>query len=394
MTQKQKIKSKVLRPLHSSYEASDMQSPDSMSDGLQKQVTDEAHSVKQADSFVQEEKTLSEKEWDVQHQHDLGSNHVDVDLQEEQRLNQVAVDQSVTDFEKNKQKSKGYQQRVDRNIQMMGSSLQMQVKRLQTLQADFIAKSASQDNKEIAGLSQKKIQIMEHANSWSNLISLSINDKLMNGGKDKTHEETHVGEMDTLLGSTTERQKSLVINGAVVTLDEDIALAVERQRSPMIASRSSLRRYQAAEGVSDEVVHDVEKMAKKITKELNRERKAIQKEVNKVDSLEQQAKYRQFRSCSYEKMEDTLLSDRVESPQNGFIAPRVSFMQSSREMSYNGDYERQTTYSYFMDNRPVRKLPFMKWSDLQMESTCLPNGRPLPQMSSYQSEYLSYECGN
>lgn len=357
--------------------------PDSFSDGLVKDVTDKAHETSQASSFVQEEKSIGDKEREQKALHHLESD-IDVDLQKERQQKQIAVDQSLEDFEKNRQRTKQYEQRVDKNIQTMQKAHETQINRLRAIQADFIAKAGSQSTNEASAYASQKFAVLHNANSLSNLISMAINDALMNSGKDKTHEETHVGEQDTLLGVTPGRQKSIVINGAVVTLDEDIAQAIERQRSPLTASRPSLRKYQAAEGVSNEVARDITKQANKILKEVTKEQRALEKEVQKTDRVFQKSEF----DRRYQQMEDMLSQDRLDVVYT-WQKPSQYYVQGS---SYNYDYEKQSQQQRMMDQRPVRQLPTLRWGDVQMQDEYLPNGRRLPQIDyGYAEQQRQYQ---
>lgn len=353
-----------------------MHNPDSLSDGYCLDVTDEAHVVEQVQSFAHEEKTLCDKEREMKDLHHLRSD-VDVDLQKERQQKQIEVDQSLDEFEKNRERTKQYERRVDKNIQTMQQAHDMQINRLRAIQADFIAKAGSQDSQELSSYASQKFAVLNNANSLSSLISMAINDAMMNAGKDKTHEETHVGEQDSLLGPTKGRQKSIVINGAIVTLDEDIAHAIERQRSPLTASKPSLRKYQAAEGVSNEVVKELNKTAKKIIKEVEREQREIQKEVQRMDKMVQKSAFEQ----RYQTMEQMMFHDRYDI-NSAWDVPKPMYQSQS---AYNYNYALQSEQERMMDTRPKRPLPSLRWGELQMQEERLPNGRQLPQLS-YQAQ--------
>lgn len=332
-------KSKVLR------KPGDM--PDTFSEGMSRQVTDEAHEQMQAASFEEQQKGLAQKQLELQMQHDVHKNPVD--LQKERKMDSLSVDPSLSDFEKNRQKQKLFERRIEKNILAMRQATEQQIRLLQALQADFIAKSASAGRYEAASFSTQRAAVVDNANSLSSLISMTINDALNNAGKDKTHEESYFGTSSLLFSGEQGRQKSIVINGAIVTLDEDVAQVIQEMRSPIMSGKAAMRKHAAADGVSKETAKIVEKAAKDIVKEVERGQLEIEKQVAAMDKVQGQVE-----QDSYARMEQMMLQDRQESERA--YAP----VKTYDETAYNYDYENQTPYQRAMDPRPVRRLPDVK----------------------------------
>lgn len=235
-------------------------------------ITDDAHAEEQAESVVDEEKTLSEKE--VEYKEKMGQEFSgESDLEKEERNKKVEVDNSLDEFEKARAQVR--QKRINQNVRDIEKTSEDQVKRMQNLRADYIGRgkrleyqgNVDKQHKLAQDYMREQDAVMNQANSMSNLVSMSINDALMNGGKDDSYAEDHVGEKHGLFKQESYgKQKSIIVNGAVVTVDKDIAEAVQKKRSPLLRGSKKLSVDGKVDGDSfDEIDDNADELLDKVS---------------------------------------------------------------------------------------------------------------------------------
>lgn len=235
-------------------------------------ITDDAHAEEQAESVVDEEKTLSEKE--VEYKEKMGQEFSgESDLEKEERNKKVEVDNSLDEFEKARAQVR--QKRINQNVRDIEKTSEDQVKRMQNLRADYIGRgkrleyqgNVDKQHKLAQDYMREQDAVMNQANSMSNLVSMSINDALMNGGKDDSYAEDHVGEKHGLFKQESYgKQKSIIVNGAVVTVDKDVAEAVQKKRSPLLRGSKKLSVDGKVDGDSfDEIDDNADELLDKVS---------------------------------------------------------------------------------------------------------------------------------
>lgn len=385
-------------------------------------VTDDAYAVSQSESFVQEEKTLAEKE--LEQKQKMGREvSGQTDLEEERETKRVQVEQNLDSFEK--ERVRVQKKRLHRNVKSIEQASQQQLKRMRAIQADYIAKAGNlQDTSDgvQAGLARtyaaKQEALMYDANSVSNLISMSINDALMNSGKDKTYEEDHVGEKQGFFGPKRGRQKTIVVNGATVMVDEDVAEVIQTRRSPILRCVSKKLSFSANQ-VSGETAKEIANSADAVLKDAevvmaeaddvsdSVAMAEVESQVQTVadekmaaldaEGVEEQADNKEsavpvvaavsaaelaeqrYKESSFAKLERRLEADRRQM-QYAFVKIPNRYQKSKYEYVYDKSEELSE------DGRQVRELPEISWGMVMYDDAYLPDGRPLPYI-----DYSDYE---
>lgn len=251
------------------------------------EVSDKAHAEAQSESFEYEEKTLDEME--AEYKQKMGQEESGkTDLQQEREKKRVLVDQSLTEYEKHRAQAR--QERMNVNIRDIEKASEDQVKHMQQLRADYIGRAQKvlsagdieQQQRLTKSYQQQQDAAMHQADSASNLVSMSINDALMNGGKDDAYAEDHVGEQYGIFHQESYgKKKTIVINGAPVTLDKDVAESIQEKRSPIFKSSKVLQ-----EDVKGDSVDEIEESAEDAMNEAKSEElsademKSVQKTVD------------------------------------------------------------------------------------------------------------------
>lgn len=383
-------------------------SNDEMNQELYRDVQDEAHVQKQAESVLDEKKTLFEKESESKQK--MGRiTSGQSDLEAERELER-ALEKSTDSLEEQKEKQKVKEKRYQRNKDTIENVTDKQIKRLRAIQADFIAKADAQVGNEVHSVSlmsqyeQQRDTLLQAGNSLSNLISMVINDKLMNMGKDKTYEENHIGERNGVFGAYEGRKKTLVIHGAMVTLDEDVAHAIEKQRSPILGSGGSKRLYSAAGGLTareaKELQKEVQKLLSEIEEIIQNSGKQIQGMNLQTDKLLHQSlgkvvqtkqdifREQQIQDMSvreeqeileqnrqerwrFEALEAQMEADRQRELSEIWTVPRYRY---GKQGLYD-EYDKQAEQQRQLERQ--RQIPQISWEAVT-EYEYLPNGRQVP----------------
>lgn len=383
-------------------------SNEEMTQEFYKEVQDEAHVEQQAESVLEEQKTLSEKE--LASKQKMGRvKSGQSDLEAERELEQ-ALEKSTDSLAEQKEKQKVKEKRYQRNKDTIENVTDQQIKRLRAIQADFIAKADAQVGNEVNSVSlmsqyeQQRDTLLQAGDSLSNLISMVINDKLMNMGKDKTYEENHIGERNGVLGAYEGRKKTLVIHGAMVTLDEDVAHAIEKQRSPMLGSGGSKRLYSAAGGLTAQEAKELQKEVQKLLSEIEeiiqnsgkqiqgmnlqtdkflhqslgkvaqtkqdilREQQLQDMSVREEQEILEQNRQERWR---FEALEAQMETDRQRELSETWTVPRYRY---GKQGLYD-EYDKQAEQQRQLERQ--RQIPQISWEAVT-EYEYLPNGRQVP----------------
>lgn len=325
------------------------------------QVEDVAHEEPQSESFLQEEKTLSEKE--AEYKQKMGREESGKsDLEEERELKRVQVEDSLESFEKDRARVR--QKRVRQNMAEVNRASKQQVEKVRNVQKTM------QANKQVYANVNAAKAVMYQNDTLSNLISMAINDAIMNSGREAGYEEDHMSEKAGLTGRPKGRQKTILVNGAMVTLDEDVANAITAKRSPLLGKQSGPVLDGAAEGRAksgSEIVLDdssvLEKTVSDVEKDMNASKDALRFSEAELAYLDSE----------FSKLEQSLQSDRQEIDR-AFVLYKLPYY---RKYDYGVSIEGS--------NRKTRDLPEVSWLDISQEY--LPNGRKLPYIER-ENNYL------
>lgn len=209
------------------------------------QVQDDAHALEQSDSYMTEEKTLDEKEAEYKQKMGRESSGKS-DLEEEREQKKIQVDASVEEFEKNKAQEAAKRER-HANIQKVTAASRKQRDIMMARENTYknqmsAAKSAKESKSLTADYVAKQRATMYANNSLTNLMSMSINDAMINSGRKEAEDSDRPSTMrEMVFGQDSQgRQRTILVNGAMVTLDEDLAEEIQRQRSPFIMGTKKL----------------------------------------------------------------------------------------------------------------------------------------------------------
>lgn len=364
-------------------------------------VQDEAHEVQQSKSMMDEKRTVVEKEMNARQK--MGRTiSGQSDLEAERLLEKELRTLSAEDAKEQKVKQQVRQKRWERNKDLVENATDQQIKRLQAIQADFIAKADNQVANEMQSVrvlpeyQKQRDSLLQAGDSLSNLISMVINDKLMNMGKDKTYEEHHIGERGGMFGPYQGRQKTIVINGAVVTLDEDVAHAIEHMRSPTLGSAGSKRLYSRASGLTNkelramqkeveqllidiqEIIQNngkvLDKMDMQMSKQLQKSVDQVNQEIRvNTQNLAQQEENRlnRYEASNFAKLEAQMEADRQQALQQQWVVPRY---RSGKQGLYD-EYDRQAEQQRQLECQ--RQIPQISWEVVE-DYEYLPDGRQVP----------------
>lgn len=286
-------------------------------------ITDDAHAEEQAESVVDEEKTLAEKE--AEYKEKMGQEFSgESDLEKEERNKKVEVDNSLEEFEKARAQVR--QKRINQNVRDIEKTSGDQVKRMQNLRADYIGRgkrleyqgNVDKQHKLAQDYMREQDAVMNQANSMSNLVSMSINDALMNGGKDDLYAEDHVGEKHGLFKQESYgKQKSIIVNGAVVTVDKDVAEAVQKKRSPLLRGSKKLSVDGKVDGDSfDEIDDNADELLDKVSSPdlTSAEMSDVETDIdNKVDVAKEDLRKKRPNDMPHSVQEEELEDSDVES---------------------------------------------------------------------------------
>lgn len=347
---------------------------DGMDQELFLQVEDEAHVQQQSASYLDEQKGLREKDMDT-HQKMGVQEGGQSDLQLERQAAKVLQPSDELDsLEQERLKTR--RKRLERNIQTIQDASARQVDKMEALRAQFRAVTAnSPGHVNVQAYRNAQEAVMNQANSATSLFSMAINDALMNGGKAEGYEEDMVGETASLLGPKRGRQKTIVINGASVTLDEDVAEAILHQRSPIVSKRKKV--LTDGRGIPGAAVQEVDAAASKIVKSVDAQMDAAYEKVSDVQAeqtvqrevpakmLAMYAAYETYEKSRFAALERRIQADRCQMNQ-ALIVP-----------------EEGVQYAF---DQPVpqkqqeRELPAVAWAVVYEPMEYLPDGRRLPHM--------------
>ena len=283
------------------------------------------------------------------------------DIDEKRLLRKIEIEQSIAAFEEaelEKKKKAEFLTQIDKIKEASMSQLEKMREREKQYRIDL--EQALRDGKDTVQISKNYIDdqnaLLYNNDSMSMYLSMSINDALQNSTLDENN-NPEMSLKEHIFGRTSHgRQKSVLINGTPVMLDESIANAIQAKRSPILAehlveqsNQNDLSSNPEANALANP------SQSKSVTKELSEYQFEFDKMINILDK---------DRIQMTNMIKDTYsVSDKLKYAYDD-------------GMTYNSKRERE------LDVRPQRQLPkaALTWG-IVYEQELLANGRRLPRVN-------------
>lgn len=283
------------------------------------------------------------------------------DIDEKRLLRKIEIEQSIAAFEEaelEKKKKAEFLTQIDKIKEASMSQLEKMREREKQYRIDL--EQALRDGKDTAQISKNYIDdqnaLLYNNDSMSMYLSMSINDALQNSTLDENN-NPEMSLKEHIFGRTSHgRQKSVLINGTPVMLDESIANAIQAKRSPILAghlveqsNQNDLSSNPEANALANP------SQSKSVTKELSEYQFEFDKMINSLDK---------DRIQMTNMIKDTYsVSDKLKYAYDD-------------GMTYNSKRERE------LDVRPQRQLPkaALTWG-IVYEQELLAYGRRLPRVN-------------
>ncbi len=283
------------------------------------------------------------------------------DIDEKRLLRKIEVEQSIAAFEEaelEKKRKAEFLTQIDKIKEVSMSQLEKMREREKQYRIDL--EQALRDGKDTAQISKNYIDdqnaLLYNNDSMSMYLSMSINDALQNSTLDENN-NPEMSLKEHIFGRTSHgRQKSVLINGTPVMLDESIANAIQAKRSPILAghlveqsNQNDLSSNPEANALANP------SQSKSVTKELSEYQFEFDKMINSLDK---------DRIQMTNMIKDTYsVSDKLKYAYDD-------------GMTYNSKRERE------LDVRPQRQLPkaALTWG-IVYEQELLAHGRRLPRVN-------------
>lgn len=283
------------------------------------------------------------------------------DIDEKRLLRKIEIEQSIAAFEEaelEKKKKAEFLTQIDKIKEASMSQLEKMREREKQYRIDL--EQALRDGKDTAQISKNYIDdqnaLLYNNDSMSMYLSMSINDALQNSTLDENN-NPEMSLKEHIFGRTSHgRQKSVLINGTPVMLDESIANAIQSKRSPILAghlveqsNQNDLSSNPEANALANP------SQSKSVTKELSEYQFEFDKMINSLDK---------DRIQMTNMIKDTYsVSDKLKYAYDD-------------GMTYNSKRERE------LDVRPQRQLPkaALTWG-IVYEQELLAHGRRLPRVN-------------
>ena len=358
------IKSKKLSLLPfdelKSYTPEEIQESLEITDVSHNETPTKALERERDDSLTHTEKNLDEVEAEFKKDTNQKADTLS-DIDEKRLLRKIEIEQSIAAFEEaelEKKKKAEFLTQIDKIKEASMSQLEKMREREKQYRIDL--EQALRDGKDTAQISKNYIDdqnaLLYNNDSMSMYLSMSINDALQNSTLDEDN-NPEMSLKEHIFGRTSHgRQKSVLINGIPVMLDESIANAIQAKRSPILAGHL----------VEQSNQNDLSSNSEANTLANPSQSKSITKELSEY----------QF---EFDKMINSLDKDRIQ--MTNMIKDTYSVSDKLKYayddgMTYNSKRERE------LDVRPQRQLPkaALTWG-IVYEQELLAHGRRLPRVN-------------
>ena len=343
-----------------SYTPEDIQESLDITDVSHNETPTKALERERDDSLTHTEKNLDEVEAEFKKDTNQKADTLS-DIDEKRLLRKIEIEQSIAAFEEaelEKKKKAEFLTQIDKIKEASMSQLEKMREREKQYRIDL--EQALRDGKDTAQISKNYIDdqnaLLYNNDSMSMYLSMSINDALQNSTLDENN-NPEMSLKEHIFGRTSHgRQKSVLINGTPVMLDESIANAIQAKRSPILAghlveqsNQNDLSSNPEANALANP------SQSKSVTKELSEYQFEFDKMINSLDK---------DRIQMTNMIKDTYsVSDKLKYAYDD-------------GMTYNSKRERE------LDVRPQRQLPkaTLTWG-IVYEQELLAHGRRLPRVN-------------
>lgn len=343
-----------------SYTPEDIQESLDITDVSHNETPTKALERERDDSLTHTEKNLDEVEAEFKKDTNQKADTLS-DIDEKRLLRKIEIEQSIAAFEEaelEKKKKAEFLTQIDKIKEASMSQLEKMREREKQYRIDL--EQALHDGKDTAQISKNYIDdqnaLLYNNDSMSMYLSMSINDALQNSTLDENN-NPEMSLKEHIFGRTSHgRQKSVLINGTPVMLDESIANAIQAKRSPILAGHL----------VEQSNQNDLSSNPEANTLANPSQSKSITKELSEY----------QF---EFDNMINSLDKDRIQ--MTNMIKDTYSVSDKLKYayddgMTYNSKRERE------LDVRPQRQLPkaALTWG-IVYEQELLAHGRRLPRVN-------------
>lgn len=343
-----------------SYTPEDIQESLDITDVSHNETPTKALERERDDSLTHTEKNLDEVEAEFKKDTNQKADTLS-DIDEKRLLRKIEIEQSIAAFEESeleKKRKLEFLTQIDKIKEASMSQLEKMREREKQYRIDL--EQALRDGKDTAQISKNYIDdqnaLLYNNDSMSMYLSMSINDALQNSTLDEDN-NPEMSLKEHIFGRTSHgRQKSVLINGTPVMLDESIANAIQAKRSPILAGHL----------VEQSNQNDLSSNPEANTLANPSQSKSITKELSEY----------QF---EFDKMINSLDKDRIQ--MTNMIKDTYSVSDKLKYayddgMTYNSKRERE------LDVRPQRQLPkaALIWG-IVYEQELLAHGRRLPRVN-------------
>lgn len=343
-----------------SYTPEDIQESLDITDVSHNETPTKALERERDDSLTHTEKNLDEVEAEFKKDTNQKADTLS-DIDEKRLLRKIEIEQSIAAFEDSeleKKRKLEFLTQIDKIKEASMSQLEKMREREKQYRIDL--EQALRDGKDTAQISKNYIDdqnaLLYNNDSMSMYLSMSINDALQNSTLDENN-NPEMSLKEHIFGRTSHgRQKSVLINGTPVMLDESIANAIQAKRSPILAGHL----------VEQSNQNDLSSNPEANTLANPSQSKSITKELSEY----------QF---EFDNMINSLDKDRIQ--MTNMIKDTYSVSDKLKYayddgMTYNSKRERE------LDVRPQRQLPkaALTWG-IVYEQELLAHGRRLPRVN-------------
>lgn len=343
-----------------SYTPEDIQESLGITDVSHNETPTQALEREKDDSLTHTEKNLDEVEAEFKKDTNQKADTLS-DIDEKRLLRKIEIEQSIAAFEESeleKKRKLEFLTQIDKIKEASMSQLEKMREREKQYRIEL--EQALRDGKDTSQISKNYIDdqnaLLYKNDNMSMYLSMSINDALQNSTLDKNN-NPEMSLKEHIFGRTSHgRQKSVLINGTPVMLDESIANAIQAKRSPILAghlveqsNQNDLSSNPEANALANP------SQSKSVTKELSEYQFEFDKMINSLDK---------DRSQMTNMIKDTYsVSDKLKYAYDD-------------GMTYNSKHKRE------LDVRPQRQLPkaALTWG-IVYEQELLANGRRLPRVN-------------
>ena len=343
-----------------SYTPEDIQESLDITDVSHNETPTKALERERDESLTHTEKNLDEVEAEFKKDTNQKADTLS-DIDEKRLLRKIEIEQSIAAFEESeleKKRKLEFLTQIDKIKEASMSQLEKMREREKQYRIDL--EQALRDGKDTAQISKNYIDdqnaLLYNNDSMSMYLSMSINDALQNSTLDENN-NPEMSLKEHIFGRTSHgRQKSVLINGTPVMLDESIANAIQAKRSPILAGHL----------VEQSNQNDLSSNPEANTLANPSQSKSITKELSEY----------QF---EFDNMINSLDKDRIQ--MTNMIKDTYSVSDKLKYayddgMTYNSKRERE------LDVRPQRQLPkaALTWG-IVYEQELLAHGRRLPRVN-------------